>query len=207
MGRFFRWFGLPGNLVLTTLISIYGIVLACVFRTPERIICAFAMLFSSLGDIILMDYKPITKRLPFRGFTAGALTFGLSHLIYASAFLTVIIISGFDFFNHGFILGCVLFCASLVALTFMNRRNRTGKTMIVLPLCYLLLIAGNCAVIFSCSVSRGAFGFIAAAGAVSFFISDMFIALNVVGGLKIKHSDDIIWWFYPIGQILLLAGA
>lgn len=71
MHRFFAWFGLPGKLVLTALISLTAIVLAVIDPTPTRIICIPAMLLSSLGDIILMNYKPITKHLPVKGFIAG----------------------------------------------------------------------------------------------------------------------------------------
>lgn len=80
MHRFFAWFGLPGKLVLTALISLTAVVLAVIDTTPTRIICIPAMLLSSLGDIILMNYKPITKHLPVKGFIAGAVAFAAAHV-------------------------------------------------------------------------------------------------------------------------------
>lgn len=72
LARFFRWFGLPGPLVLTALLSLFALTLAGLFPSLPRWLCAAGMLCSSLGDILLMNYRPITNRLPFRGFAAGA---------------------------------------------------------------------------------------------------------------------------------------
>lgn len=208
MGRFFRWFGLPGNFVLTLLISLYGIILACVFRTPQRIICAAAMLLSSLGDILLMDYKPVTKKLPLRGFTAGAASFGIAHLVYASAFIFIMVKEGYGVVNPGFFCGIGLFVASVAALIFlMKTKKQNNPVMKVLPFCYLLLISFNLTVIFSCSVSRGAYGLISGIGALSFYVSDLILSVRLVSSIKIKHNEALVWWFYPIGQILLLTGA
>ncbi len=205
MGRFFKWFGLPGNLVLTCLISLYALIMAIVFRTPEHIICAFAMLLSSLGDIILMNYRPIVDRLPFRGFTAGAASFGLSHATYTAAFIYIIVSRGYSFVNFGAFSGIALFLLSIAALFIMKAHNRE-KISMLLPLCYLLLICTNCTVIFSCAFSGGAFGIISAIGAISFFISDMFLAFKIVAGVYTKTMEELVWWFYPIGQILILTG-
>lgn len=208
MGRFFRWFGLPGNFVLTLLISLYGIILACIFRTPSRIICAAAMLLSSLGDIILMDYKPVTNRLPFRGFTAGAASFGIAHIVYASAFIFTTASSGYNVINRGFFCGIGLSIIALITLIFLMRtKKQDSNVMKVLPFCYLLLISFNLTVIFSCSVNRGAYGLISGIGALSFFISDLILSIRLVSNIKIKHNEELVWWFYPIGQILLLTGA
>lgn len=207
MGRLFRWFGLPGNFVLTLLISLYGIILACIFRTPQRIICAVAMLLSSLGDILLMDYKPVTKRLPLRGFTAGAASFSIAHLVYASAFIIIMTKEGYALVNWGFFCGIVLFAASVVALIcLMKTKPQNNPVMKVLPFCYLLLISFNLTVIFSCSVSRGTYGLVSGLGALSFYVSDLILSIRLVSSIKIKHNEELVWWFYPIGQILLLTG-
>lgn len=207
MGRLFRWFGLPGNFVLTLLISLYGIILACIFRTPQRIICAVAMLLSSLGDILLMDYKPVTKRLPLRGFTAGAASFGIAHLVYASAFILIMVNEGYALVNWGFFCGIALFAASVIALIcLMKTKQQDNAVMKVLPFCYLLLISFNLTVIFSCSVSRGAYGLISGLGALSFYVSDLILSMRLISSIKIRHNEELVWWFYPIGQILLLTG-
>jgi hypothetical protein len=40
-----------------------------------------------------------------------------------------------------------------------------------------------------------------AVGALSFFISDLIIGLDALAG--ISTFGHLIWWYYPIGQILL----
>lgn len=205
MHRFFRWFGLPGRLVLSVLMSLYAIILAITVISTGALLCMLAMLLSTLGDIILMDYKPITGKLPASGFTAGAIAFAAAHCVYTAAYVTRIKALGSSYINIGFYIGIALFACSVITLFLLKSGNKKdiGK-MLLLGICYLALISTNCTTVFSYGISRGGVGYLAIAGAVSFFISDFFIALDKIGGIKLKHRTDIIWWFYPIGQILLL---
>lgn len=204
MHRFFSWFGLPGELVLTALISLLAIALALAAPTATRLVCIPAMLLSSLGDIILMDYKPITGRLPVRGFIAGASFFAASHVIYTAAFLC----SVRGYFNVGAWLGILLFAVTSAATAVLCLGKQNGdRGMIPLGILYLFFIALNFTTVYSCTASRGGIFFVSALGITLFLISDLIIVLDKIIGTKIKNSDLWIWTLYPIGQILLLIGA
>lgn len=204
MHRFFAWFGLPGKLVLTALISLTAIVLAVIDPTPTRIICIPAMLLSSLGDIILMNYKPITKNLPVKGFIAGAVAFAAAHVIYFAAFLFSV--KG-RYFNVGAICGIALFVLISVCMPLIFPHGRGENRMLFLGLLYLFFIALNYITVYSCAASHGGIFWVSAVGVTSFLISDLFIAADKILGRKKKNSDLWIWTLYPIGQLLLLIGA
>lgn len=166
------------------------------------------MLLSSLGDIVLMDYKPLTNKLPLKGFTVGSALFALAHALYASAY-TVKYLSESSFkINPGSYIATGLFIISVLILTLlMIRNNNKSVKMYVLGLVYLILISSNCFAIFTFGIGNIPKGIVPVIGASSFFFSDFIIALDKIGGIKVKNMTDIIWWFYPIGQILILIGA
>lgn len=204
MHKLFHWFGLPGKLVLTLLISLTAAVLAAVDPTVTRLLCVPAMLVSSLGDIILMDYKPVTEKLPARGFIAGASTFAVSHVIYFAAFL----FSAGNYFNIGAWVGIALFAVTAAAIAVLCLSSSGGnRRMMPLGILYLFFIALNFTTVYSCATARGGRFIVSAIGVTLFLISDLFIAADSILGKKIKNSDFWIWTFYPAGQILLLAGA
>lgn len=205
--RFFRWFGLPGRFVLTLLMSGLSVLLAFYFPSVPHFIAAGAMLLSSLGDILLMNFRPVTRLLPFRGFKAGSAVFTLAHLTYASAFGYKIYKSKLSFFNAGVVIAFAIFVTLVlltVILTFL--RHSDGINMLAPGMIYLLVISINCAAIFSCAFSMGGLAIVSSVGILSFLTSDYFIMLDKVCGVDSKTLNELIWWFYPIGQILLLVG-
>ena len=64
MSSYFRWFGLPGTFVLTILMSLFALALFIIFRKRDRFICFIGMAVSTIGDIILMNFKDIGDLLP-----------------------------------------------------------------------------------------------------------------------------------------------
>ena len=81
-----------------------------------------------------------------------------------------------------------------------------NRSQLPLAVTYLAIITLNCMSVFSYAWARGtAGGWMAAVGALSFLISDLIIGLGML--LNITRYDDLIWWFYPIGQALLILGA
>ena len=205
MNRYFAWFGLPGSLVLTLLLSLTALTLALVFQTPDRWLRLAAMLLSSLGDVILMSYTPVTRRLPgpLRGFACGAASFMLAHIAYIAAFGWRIARGGDPLVNAGFWAGVALLALAAVSMTVLFRRSgNRNRGLLALCLAYLAVIGCACAVVFSCAVSEGGWAYLLALGALSFAISDFFIGLEQLGG--IDACKDLIWWFYPIGQLLLI---
>ena len=94
MNQYFQWFGLPGPFVLTCLMSLMAVILAAVFPSQHRWICAAAMIVSSLGDIVLMNFKGIGHRMPVPYFYVGAVLFMAAHLLYIRAFSLRIVRDG-----------------------------------------------------------------------------------------------------------------
>ena len=45
-------------------------------------------------------------------------------------------------------------------------------------------------------------GSVAAAGALVFFLSDLIIGMGAL--CQVNQFDSLIWWLYPIGQLLLI---
>ena len=206
MHRFFKWFGLPGKVVLTALMSLLAVLMAVLDPTMTRILCIPAMLVSSLGDIILMNYRPITDRLPFKGFIPGAVTFAVSHVLYFIAFLFAAVEGGRSYFNAGAYFGIIFSACLLLWMTFRGLK-RGNRKMLPLGMLYILFISLNFTTVFSCAVSHGGIFILSAVGVVSFLISDLMIAEDVILNDKIKNADTLIWTFYPIGQIFLIIGA
>ena len=129
MHRFFKLFGLPGKVVLTALMSLLAVLMAVLDPTMTRILCIPAMLVSSLGDIILMNYRPITDRLPFRGFIPGAVTFAVSHVLYFIAFLFAAVEGGRSYFNAGAYWGIFLSACLLLWMTFRGLKRGDRKML------------------------------------------------------------------------------
>lgn len=207
MNRFFRWFGLPGRLVLTVLMSIFACALAVISPSLPRLLAAIAMMMSSLGDIVLMDYKPITRSLHLSGFITGSLIFVLAHLFYIAAFGYSIYDAGYSYLNLGvvaaFVLFVVLVCV-MVMLAFLC--NKELNYMLWLCMIYLFVITASCATVFSYAYADGGMAIVSAVGILSFLVSDYFIVLERACNVRSRVLHKLIWWFYPIGQILLLLG-
>lgn len=208
MGRFFKWFGLPGIFVLTVLMSVFALVLAIAFRDrKDRWLCFVAMFISTIGDIILMDFNDIGDYLPIPYFYVGAVFFIIAHLVYTYAFITLIKENGFTYVNTGFWISIVISVLTGALVTYLYfTKNNPNIVMYILCMVYLVIIAANCATIFSFSFSVKDYRAIAAIGALSFFVSDLIIGLDKLAGISTDLLQSCIWWFYPIGQILLLIG-
>lgn len=206
MSKYFEWFGLPGSFVLTLLMSVFALVMALIFPSHARWLCFAAMAFSSVGDIFLMRFGGLDKVFP-NYFMIGAAFFMLAHLLYAACFTLRIRESGAAFFNAGAVIALVIaaVCFAYFAKLCMEPGRRDQYPLILV---YLIIISINCMSIFSyaySSAGRHPMAILAAVGAVSFLLSDLIIGLGMAAG--INQYDHLIWWLYPIGQILIIAGA
>lgn len=205
MDQYFQWFGLPGSFVLTCLMSLMAVVLAVFLSSPHRWLCAAAMIVSSLGDIVLMNFKNIGSRMPVPYFYVGAVLFMGAHLLYIGAFASRIRQNGWRLANAGFWTAAAFVLLIWIVLTvFSFRVGASEPIMYLLCLVYMCIIGCNCAVICSFAFSAGGWYLIAAAGALSFFISDLIIGIDRLTGFTTPALQEGIWWFYPIGQILII---
>jgi uncharacterized membrane protein YhhN len=206
---FFRWFGLPGRFVLTCLMSLLALILAAAMPAWDRWLRFAAMLLSSLGDIVLMDFRNIGEKLPLPGFAVGAALFMLAHFVYIAAFALLLSAAGIPWLGGGFVFGALLAAAALVGVTWGILRRGKGFDWPMYGLCaaYLLAVGANLATICAYGFGRGGWALPAALGAVSFFCSDLLIGLDKLLDFRLPHHVEVIWWLYPIGQILILTAA
>lgn len=165
-------------------------------------VCLFAMLFSFLGDLSL-NCMPMNKR-PYYLLYTGAAFFMIAHLLYATAYYRLIRANNNVLFNPGASIACIfivlLFISSVVFAIYFKRKPKI-MTIIVFSI-YTLVIATNFVTICSYSWSSLAISFI---GALSFLISDFIIGIETVFKVKSETLRKLVWIFYPIGQILIIA--
>ncbi|MBQ4591361.1 MAG: lysoplasmalogenase [Clostridia bacterium] len=205
MNHYFRWFGLPGSFVLTMLMFALALVLALCFHTKDRWWCLAAMLLSSLGDIVLMNFRGVGDKMPIPYFYVGAFFFIFAHLLYTGGYLTLIREHRFKYINPGFWTAVGVILAAGLLLTFLSLRDKNASAaMYVLCLTYMCIIGTACATIFSYAWSIRSWRSIAALGALSFFISDYIIGIGKLMGYSTPALQEAIWWFYPIGQIIII---
>ena len=208
-----RWFDhipfiskyVPGKIVLSFLMLVLSVVLGIVFKTYDRAICICAMLFSFIGDYELNHY-PKKGEDHKRNFIKGGVFFIAAHLSYFFAYSLKIYKNNLEWFNGGTVFAlCIL---ALVVLVFMSRiKEVENKKLFYYGLIYLLLTGINYEVVFTYSVSVKSIESLAMMGGILFLGSDIIIGFERFLGLKSKLCRELVWWFYPIGQILLICMA
>ena len=202
MHEYFACFGLPGTFVLTWLISLLALTLAVIRRKKYAFICAAAMVVSSCADMFMTRFGRIPEIFP-NYFIIGASLFMVSHVLYTVSYLTLARSKGYRYCNGGMVTAVVIAVVCLVYFTVICHQ-RNDFSMYFLCLLYLIVITVNCATVFSyawSAVKKKPYLIFCAVGALSFFISDMLLGLEVLAG--IYDYSFLVWWFYPIGQLLL----
>lgn len=203
MNKYFAFNGLPGSFVLTILLSGLALISALIQPSPARWLCFAAMFMSTIGDIFLMRFRGLNRYFP-NYFIWGAAAFMIAHIIYIMAYRTLAASKGLSFFNGGVVIAILIALASLAYIihTCIQRKNYSNLPLSVI---YLAVISLNCASIFSYTWSsflRQPWTIFASIGALSFFVSDFIIGLGLLA--NIVRYDHLIWWYYPIGQLLLI---
>ena len=202
MSSYFAWFGLPGTFVLTWLMTLLSIVLAVCRRRRHAYFCAAAMFISSCGDMFMTRFGNIEEIFP-NYFIIGAAFFMLAHVMYTITYRTLAKSKGYRYFNGGVIVSLLIALACLVYFTVICAQ-RSDFSMYFLCMLYLAVITVNCSTIFSYAWSSAKSRpvlVMCAVGALSFFLSDLIIGLDTLAG--ISDFGHLIWWLYPIGQILI----
>lgn len=191
------------KIIISVALVIFAFILFCIRPSAlDSQICLLAMSFSFLGDLSL-NCMPINKR-PHWLLYLGAVFFMIAHLQYAAAYYWLIRESDKVFFNLGASLACtfiVLLFSASVAFTLYSKSKPKLMTIIVFTI-YTIIIGINFVTIYSYSWSFSAISFI---GALSFLISDFIIGVETVFKVKSETLRKLVWIFYPIGQILIIA--
>ena len=206
--KYFSWFGLPGSMVLSGLLSLTALVLALCFHSKDRWLCCAAMLLSTIGDLFMANFSSISEKLPVPSFYVGATFFIFAHILYIFTYRVLIRQNGFAPVNPGFRAAVVfvLACGALVIWKCFRNGN-VDWAMLILCVIYMCIIGCNCATIFSYAWSVKSIRSIAALGALSFFLSDLIIGVEALTGFTTDFLWGMIWWLYPIGQFFIILPA
>lgn len=163
-------------------------------------LCLAAMCFSFLGDVAL-NCTPHEKRPHFLLYL-GALFFMLAHNSYANAYWSLISQEGVRNLGAAAATAFVFLLFSMTVLTAIITKSVPKKSMILVFCIYTFVVGYNFVMICSYSYSHKAISFV---GALSFLISDFIIGIENVFKIKSDTLRKLVWIFYPIGQILIIA--
>jgi len=204
-----RWFDkipvigkhFSGKIILSFLILLMSILLFIVAKSNDRIICALGMVFAFIGDIFL-NYPPHEKKDEY-DILWGGLAFIMAHLIYCASYTIKITRNGFSYFNLGVILAVILLFSITIYFVYKTKNN-SKKNRLYMAIAYLWLTGINYITIFSYSFSAQSIESLALVGALLFLASDVIIGLEKLNNLKSKLARELVWWLYPIGQMLII---
>lgn len=189
------------------LLSFYALILFGAFRDAPHLIALFAMLLSSLGDIVLMDFEAITMPLRLRGFVTGAGVFLLAQIMYLSTFIYKMAVGGHKFIVSGVCFTAILFILIYGATVIITIRRHSGGLYLLIPCFFYLLVTSLvCAAVFSYALPTGGRANLSIIGIIFFLISECLTIARHICGIRSKAINELTWWFYPLGQILLLTG-
>lgn len=189
---------------VTMLLSVIAIVRYIVFPSLPRETCMYAILLSTLADLVLMNYRGIPKMVFKKAnFGVGAFLFGIVQILYHICFLRVMGISALVTLNHaGYV---ALFIGVLVIPSLLFIMSERNHIYIIGVLIYSICLLFNMMTIFNAAYMLGNRHIFAAIGIVLFMVSDMFILIRE----NMKDSTfvrKLIWIFYPLGQIMIILG-
>ena len=199
-------FLLSNNFKFTTtmLLSAVAISKYIIFPCLSTEICMYAVLLSTLADLILMNYKGLPK-IVFQkaNFGVGAFLFGMVQILYHFCFLKVMGMRALETLNNaGYF---ALFIGVLVIPSLLFIMSERNHIYIIGVLIYSICLLFNMMTIFNAAYMLGNRHIFAAIGIVLFMVSDMFILIRE----NMKDSTlvrKLIWIFYPLGQIMIILG-
>ncbi len=191
---------IPGKISLSFLMVSLSICLFLIFKTYDRALCVLALFFSFSGDLLLNN-KQIPSKQRKSSLILGATSFTLAHIFFFFAYLNKIMENNYYYFNKGVILAFLI----LLSLTFfLIFSTNNPSNLFVIGLIYLWITGINYITIFSYSFSAQHLVYLPAFGGMLFLISDVIIGLENFSTLKSRLARELIWWLYPIGQILII---
>ena len=205
-----RWFDnfpilgkyLPGKIILSFFMLLLAVLLAVFIKTSDRIICIFAMLFSFIGDFA-MNYPSFRKNNPKKSLILGGIAFIIAHLFYFYIFFTKIQENNFSFFNSGATFAILLLMFITFFMLIKTKSNRRSK-LFYFGILYLWITGINYIAIFSYASSVKSIESLAFLGGLLFLTSDVIIGCEQFIHLRSKIARELVWWFYPLGQIILI---
>lgn len=169
---------------------------------PDRIheLCLLAILFSTLGDLCMMNHMGIPA-LTFKGkrLYAGVIFFSIAHIFYRQMFRNAL--SEPISWGIGETICLLLLIAFLVVINLCKLIKNSIFDMTTGL--YTGLIFSNLAAATNCAYHLGDRYVFAFIGVVCFIISDFFLLIRET----CKDTPTIrklVWIFYPLAQILII---
>ena len=210
-----RWFDklpiiskfVPGKITLSFLMLLFAIIMAINFRTIDRTVCLFAMFFSFIGDISL-NHKREHSKQSTRDLLIGGTAFIIAHLGYCIAYYIKLTVEGFEFANLGSFFAIILLITITVIFLLKAPTEQKQLKLFYFGIMYLWFTGIDYITIFSYAYSvRYSISIIVFWGGMMFLASDLIIGMEKFWGVKSKLLRELVWWLYPIGQIILIAMA
>ena len=193
-------------LQLSFALVVFALACAVCVRNVPAWVKFVAMAVCFVADMIMGSYAPLGRLIGGCSFEKGAAVFMLGHALYLVAFGVAAWRARARLRWTGFWVGTgisAMAVAALVTLYFLNPAPKAA--MLVLGLVYGLFIGSVCVTVFVYAFAvRGAVAFVNAVGIVCFMISDMLIGVQAIGGLDFPWRYQLTWFFYPIGQFMML---
>ena len=190
----------------TFFMSIVAIALFVVYPTRTRELCMYAILISTLADLVLMDYNNLPGIVLGKNrFYVGMALFGITHIIYIICFSNMLIQNGTFVHttqvNITFGAFGVIYIFSLIFSAFMAYKK--SKHFCIAVIVYVLLICFSLGSMYICAATLGGKHYLAAIGITLFWISDILILIRETKK-DTSFIRKLIWVFYPIGQMLIV---
>ena len=196
---------IPGKITLSFLIFLFSLIMLIVFKTFSRKLCAIAMFFSFIGDIALNHNRKHSKQT-IKDVLIGGIAFIVAHFFYCAAYYGKILDNGYKYINFGAIIAFLILFYVTFILSISIKVKNTHK-ILIFGLVYLWLTGINYITIFSYAFSSMSIQSVVAVGGLMILLSDIIIEFEKICGLRSETARELVWWFYPIGQIILIAMA
>ena len=197
-----------GKIILSFLMLVFAVVMCLAIRELDRTVAFFGMLLSFGGDLLL-NFRCEKNRSQER-FALGAAFFAIAHICYMFAYCYKIRVQGIFVLNEGFVIALVILVVTTITvlgIAIMERRIKMEKLFFV-GIAYLWITGLDYMIISSYGWAlRDLSGIIAILGGICFFSSDLIIGAERFFGLKSKIAREMVWWLYPLGQIMIIAMA
>lgn len=204
--RFYRKDFRRTSLYVTTLLVLLSVILLCIRPNRYTALACAAMALSWIGDTMLMQFKPISNRVR-QYFLWGMGAFGCAMLVYSYTLLSIFsFMSGGELMLWWCFFAVFVFAGLLIWIFSIARNSNQILALRIGTLGYGILVSAMAASACSVAIASNGKAFILLFAGISFFISDMLIALCDFGSLKLKYRGLWIWLFYAPAQLMLLIG-
>ncbi len=192
---------LTGKSLVNILMVTLALILIILDISPGRIFCFEALIFSALGDAVLELGFPSRKKNKNRDYIIAGALLSLSHIVFVYAYGAQIKENQYDYYNNGVIFAVLI----MVAVTiFILITAKKPSIMIALASVYMIIFGLEFLTIASYAYSAKSIASLSVVGAMMLLASNVMFELELFSGLESKTARELVWWLYPIGQIIII---